>query len=102
VGAAVDVTVGGVAVDSLGARRLGTLAFEQVRAAAGPRLRSVLVSDEAIMEARTALWRTLRLAVEPAAAAGLAALRCGAYSPPPGARPALLLCGGNASPDGLS
>lgn len=131
-GAPVDVAVGGVAVDSLGARRLGALAFDQVRAAAGqplpsdtslpstprlpsdtslpgtprlpgaPKLRSVLVPDEAIMEARRVLWRTLRLAVEPAAAAGLAALRCGAYSPPPGARPALLLCGGNADPGDLS
>lgn len=98
-GAPADVEVGGVAVDSLGARRLGTLAFELISAAGA---RCVLVADEAIVEARSALWRTLRLAVEPAAAAALAALRCGAYQPAPGERIALLVCGGNASPDGLS
>jgi len=97
-GEPVDVEVGGVAVDSLGARRIGTLAFELISATGGP---SVLVPDEAIVEARTALWRSLRLAVEPAAAAALAALRCGAYRPEPGARVALLVCGGNASPGDL-
>ncbi|HEY3261221.1 MAG TPA: serine/threonine dehydratase [Pseudonocardiaceae bacterium] len=98
-GAPVDVPVGGVAVDALGARRLGMLPFELISAAG---VQSVLVSDEAILEARTALWRALRLAVEPAAAAALAALRCGAYRPAPGERIGVLLCGGNASPAGLS
>lgn len=98
-GAPVDVEVGGVAVDSLGARRLGTLAFELVSAA---QVASVLVPDEAVLEARTVLWRALRLAVEPGAAAALAALRCGAYVPAPGERLALLVCGGNASPTELA
>lgn len=97
-GAPVDVPVGGVAVDSLGARRLGTLPYQLISAAG---TRCVLVPDEAIVEARAALWRALRLAVEPAAAAGLAALRCGAYRPAAGSRIALLLCGGNAGFAGL-
>jgi len=97
-GEPVDVQVGGVAVDSLGARRIGTVAFGLISAAG---TRSVLVSDEAIVEARAALWRSLRLAVEPAAAAALAALRCGAYSPSRGERVALLVCGGNFDPTGL-
>lgn len=93
-----DVEVGGIAVDSLGAMRLGSLPFELISASGA---RSVLVSDEEIAQARTLLWQTLRLAVEPAAAAGLAALRCGAYRPQPGERVALLVCGGNSSPADL-
>lgn len=94
-GEPVDVDVSGVAVDSLGARRLGVDAFELVAKASTP---SVLVTDDAIVEARAALWRELRLTVEPAAAAALAALRSGAYHPTPGARVAIILCGGNATP----
>jgi threonine dehydratase len=94
-GRPVEVEVGGVAVDSLGAATAGTLAYELVTASG---TRSVLVPDAEIVEARAALWRALRLAVEPAAATALAALRCGAYVPRPGERVALLLCGGNASP----
>jgi threonine dehydratase len=97
-GAPTDVQVGGVAVDSLGARRLGAVPFEVISAASP---RSVLVPDEAIVAARALLWRALRLAVEPAGAAALAALRCGAYVPVPGERVALLVCGGNASPSDL-
>jgi len=93
-GAPTDVEVSGIAVDALGARRLGTLAFDLVGAAG---TRSVLVDDDAIAEARAALWRELRLAVEPAAATPLAALRSGAYRPEPGARVALIVCGGNAT-----
>lgn len=94
-GQPVDVEVSGVAVDALGAPRLGAAAFELVSKAGTA---SVLVTDEAIIEARAALWQELRLAVEPAAATALAALRCGAYRPEPGAHVALILCGGNAAP----
>ncbi len=93
-GTPTDVTVSGVAVDALGAGRLGTVPFELVSAAG---VRSVLVDDAAVVEARELLWRALRLTVEPAAAAPLAALRSGAYRPEPGARVALVLCGGNAA-----
>lgn len=97
-GAPTEVPVGGVAVDSLGARRLGAVAFELVSAAG---TESVLVPDDAIVEARRVLWRALRLAVEPAAAVALGALRHGAYLPAQGERVALLVCGGNASPADL-
>jgi threonine dehydratase len=56
---------------------------------------SHLLADEAIRQAQQVLWRELRLAVEPAAALGLAALRSGAVSPAPGERVALILCGAN-------
>jgi threonine dehydratase len=77
---------------------LGALAFGLISAA---RARSVLVPDAAIMQARQELWQRLRLAVEPAGAAALAALRCGAYRPAAGERVGLLVCGANASPADL-
>jgi threonine dehydratase len=41
------------------------------------------------------LWETLRLVVEPGAAAPLAALLSGAYLPAPGERVGVLISGGN-------
>ena len=91
-GAPVDVEVGGVAVDSLGARRIGKLAFEISREWVAE---VVLVPDDAIRRAQQALWRELRIAAEPGGAAALAALLCAAYSPEPGERVGVLVCGGN-------
>lgn len=91
----VDVQVGGVAADSLGARRVGGFMFEVVQAFAIPGL---LVSDEAIRESQRALWRELRIAAEPGGAAALAALLSGVYRPEPGARVGVLVCGANADP----
>lgn len=70
-GRVVDVEVSGVAVDSLGARRVGAIAFDVAR-----RLRSktVLVSDEAILQAQQLLWDDLRLVVEPGGATALAGI----------------------------
>ena len=62
----------------------------------------VLVADDAITEAQTALWQSHRLLVEPAGATALAALRSGAYVPEPGERVAVLVCGGNIAPDPLA
>src|SRR6185369_11044225 len=70
-GQPVDVEVGGVAADSLGARRIGGLMFPIARAAVS---QSLLVEDDAIRETRALLWRDLRLAVEPGGATALAAL----------------------------
>jgi threonine dehydratase len=91
-GAPVDVSVGGLAADALGARRIGSIAWPicQAHVAASHRL-----PEGAIREAQTQLWRELRLAVEPAAALPLAALRCGAVRPEPQERVALVLCGAN-------
>jgi threonine dehydratase len=97
-GAPVDVEVGGVAADALGARRIGAHGFA---AAVRAGVRSVLVSDEAVMAARQALWDELRVAAEPAGAAVLAALRAGAYRPRRGEHAALIVCGGNSDPGDL-
>jgi threonine dehydratase len=98
-GAPVDVAVAGVAADSLGARRIGGIAWPICRRfVAG----SHLLADEAISAAQRALWRELRLAVEPAAALPLAALSSGVIRPAPGERVALVLCGANFDPALLS
>jgi threonine dehydratase len=92
-GEPVDVSVGGIAVDSLGARRAGKLAFEQAQRYLE---RVVLVSDENIRAAQRALWNDLRLIAEPGGATATAALLCGAYRPAPGERVGVVVCGGNA------
>jgi threonine dehydratase len=98
-GAPVDVAVSGLAADALGARRIGSIAWplcEQFVQA------SHLLPEAAINEAQALLWRELRLAVEPAAALPLAALRCGAIRPRPEERIALVLCGANFDVKGLA
>jgi threonine dehydratase len=84
--------VGGVAADSLGARRIGEVPFE-----AGNRFvaESVLVPDEAILKAQWLLWDGLRILAEPGGAASLAALVSGAYVPESGERVGVIVCGGN-------
>ena len=95
----VDVGVSGVAVDSLGARRIGAIGFATARLAG---VRPVLVPDEAILAARQRLWDDLRLAVEAGGATALAALTSGAYRPEPGERVAVVVCGGNTDPSDLA
>jgi threonine dehydratase len=91
-GGPVDVPVSGVAVDSLGARRIGEIAYRTAVATAMP---SVLVDDEAIVDARRRLWEDYRIAVEHGTAAAYAALISGAYRPAGGERVVVLLCGAN-------
>ncbi|HEX3003734.1 MAG TPA: threonine/serine dehydratase [Angustibacter sp.] len=98
-GAPVDVEVSGVAADSLGARRLGDIAFD---VAARCAVQSVLVSDDAIVEARRALWQQCRIVVEHGAATALAALLQGSYAPQPGESVAVILCGANTDPSDLA
>ncbi|MFB9624489.1 serine/threonine dehydratase [Nonomuraea helvata] len=98
-GEPVPVEVSGVAADALGATRLGAIPFEIL---SSPRVRSVLVSDEAIVEARRTLWARHRLAAEPAGATAYAALLAGAYTPAPGERVAVVLCGSNTDPATLT
>lgn len=93
-----EIDVSGVVANSLGARKIGRLCHEL---AVEQLVETAVVSDEAILEAQRLLWQKLRLLVEPAGAAALAALRTGAYKPEPGERVALLLCGANVSPDPL-
>ncbi len=98
-GAPTMVTVGGVAVDALGAKQVGDLMFPLAAAHLGA---SVLVADQAIVAAQRLLWQRLQLGVEPAAAAALAALSSGAYVPRPGERVGVLICGGNFDPATLN
>lgn len=90
-----EVEVGGIAANSLGARRIGGLCY---RIATAQGIESVLVRDEAIAEAQHRLWAGLRVAAEPGGAAVLAALVSGAWVPPAGARIGLVVCGGNLDP----
>ena len=98
-GEPVDVAVGGLAADALGARRIGSIAWpiSQRHVAAAH-----LLPEGAITQAQRLLWTELRLAVEPAAALPLAALRCGAVQPAAHERVALVLCGANFDPATLS
>lgn len=95
----VDVEVGGIAADSLGARRIGAIAWDVTQRHVQ---HALLLDDEAIRGAQQWLWRELRVAVEPAAALGLAALQSGAYVPRPDERVGLVVCGGNVDPASLS
>jgi threonine dehydratase len=97
-GEPVDVEVGGIAVDSLGARRVSEEALLACQRAGAL---SVLVSDEAIGAARKLLWDRLRVAAEPGGACAVAALSAGAYRPGLGERVAAIVCGGNTDPSGL-
>lgn len=97
-GEPVDVEVGGVAADALGARRIGEIAFGVANAAG---VGSVLVDDDAILAARRLLWQRCRLVTEPAGASAVAALTSGAYRPRPGERVAVVVCGANTDPTDL-
>lgn len=92
-GQPVDVEVSGVAVDALGARRVGTLAFDLAQHYVE---RVVLVSDENIRASQRTLWNDLRVVAEPGGATALAALLSGAYQPAQGERVGVVICGGNA------
>ena len=91
-GRPVDVSVSGVAADSLGARRVGEIAFS-IASRANPT--SILVDDNAIVSARSQLWRDYRIAAEHGAAAAFAALTSGAYQPAHGERVSVVVCGAN-------
>jgi threonine dehydratase len=94
-GRPVPCPVGGIAADSLGAKQVGALMFEVARAQVA---QAVLVPDAAIRAAQRLLWDAVRLVAEPGGATALAALLCGAFQPPPGARVAVVLCGANTDP----
>ena len=98
-GQPVDVAVSGIAADSLGAKRIGDLAWAATQAHVGDAL---LLSDETIRAAQLWLWKELKLAVEPAAALPLAALHSGAYKSRTGEKICLIICGANLDPATLS
>jgi len=90
-----DVRVSGIAADSLGARRAGDIAYS---VAARTGVCSLLVSDEAIVDARQRLWDDYRIVVEHGAATALAALTTGEHRPADGERFVVVLCGANTDP----
>jgi threonine dehydratase len=94
-GQPVDVDVAGIAADSLGARRIGRIAWTVTQQWVG---QSLLASDEHIRAAQLWMWRELRLAVEPAGALPLAALQSGAYLPRKDETVCLIVCGANFDP----
>ena len=89
----VDVDVGGLAVDALGARRVGNIGYD---AASHYVDRVITLADDEIARAQVELWRSFRIAAEPGAAAAFAPLLTGAYTPARGERVCVLICGGNA------
>jgi threonine dehydratase len=94
-GEPVDIDVGGIAADALGARRVGDLCF-----AIAQRLvdRIVVVDDDDLRRAQRELWQRVRLLVEPAGGAAPAALISRAYRPESRERVGVLLCGANLDP----
>ncbi|MEO5671547.1 MAG: threonine/serine dehydratase [Ramlibacter sp.] len=97
-GALVDVAVSGIAADSLGAKRIGAIAWDITQRHVRD---SLLLPDSAIRDAQLWLWQQMKLAVEPAAALGLAALQTGAYRPRADEKVCLVICGANLDPGSL-
>ncbi len=97
-GEPVDVAISGIAADSLGAKRIGGLAWHATQAHVRDAL---LLTDESIRAAQLWLWRELKLAVEPAAALPLAALHSGRYVPRADEKVCLIICGANLDPSSL-
>ena len=98
-GQPVEVEVSGIAADSLGARRIGSLAWDITQAQVRDAL---LLPDESIRAAQLWLWQELKLAVEPAAALPLAALHSGRYVPRADETVCLVICGANVDPASLN
>ena len=98
-GEPVDVAVSGVAADALGAKRIGAISWDITQRHVKEAL---LLPDDAIRAAQRWLWKEMKLAVEPAAALGLAALQTGAYQPAPDEKVCLIICGGNVDPATLA
>ena len=94
-GRPIDVAVSGVASDSLGARRLGELAFAAQEKEPPT---SVLVTDDEILHARARLWTDYRVPSETGAATAYAALLSGRYVPQGDERVAIVVCGANTDP----
>src|SRR5438132_8739209 len=93
-GRPVDAAAGGIAADSLAPRRVGELVYP---IAARFVEKTVLVEDDAILQAQKTLWETLRIVTEPGGAAPFAALISRAYVPKRGERIGVLLSGANTT-----
>jgi len=93
-----EAPAGSVAADALAPRQVGELVFPITQAYVDEVL---LVDDASILAAQQALWQAFRVAAEPAASVGIAALLAGAYKPAPGEHVAVVISGANMSPSQL-
>lgn len=93
-GRPVDAPAGGVAADSLAPKQVGPLMFPLAQQFVDT---AVLVDDEVIVRAQQALWKTLRVVVEPGGATAFAALLSGAFPVAAGQRIGVVLCGANTT-----
>ncbi|MGI9521144.1 MAG: threonine/serine dehydratase [Hyphomicrobiaceae bacterium] len=98
-GRPVNVSVSGIAADSLGAQRIGDLNFSLAEAYVDE---IVLVDDSAIANAQSILWQKLRILAEPGGATALSALLSGAYQPRANEHVGVIVCGGNLSIAGFA
>jgi threonine dehydratase len=98
-GAPADAPTDGIAADSLGARRIGDIAFATMREWGA---NSVVLSDEMILKAQRWLWERLRIVAEPGGATALAALLGGAWKPPSDASVGIVVCGANCDPGSVA
>ena len=94
-GEPIDVAVSGVAADSLGARRIGSLAFVLAQRYVEDVVR---VTDEEIRSTQRILWDRLRILAEAGGATALAGVLSGKYPVQPGERVGVIVCGGNTDP----
>ena len=83
----------------LAPRRVGELVFPITQAYVAD---VVLVDDDAIRGAQRTLWQSVRIAAEPAASVGVAALLSGAYKRAAGERVAVIISGANMDPAQLT
>ena len=90
-----DAPAEGVAADALAPQRVGELVFPITEAYVED---VVLVDDTSILTAQRSLWQAVRIAAEPAASVGIAALLTGAYKPAPGEHVAVVISGANMAP----
>lgn len=93
-GRPVDAPVGGIAADSLGAKRIGELMFPIAQRHVA---QVVLVSDDDIRAAQRALWSQFRIVAEPGGSAAFAAVLSGKYKRRTGERIAVIVSGANTT-----
>jgi threonine dehydratase len=90
----VDTEAGGLAADSLAPRRIGDRVFPIAEQYVDG---TVLVTDEAILQAQKVLWQVLRIAAEPGGVAAFSAILSCAYRPGREERVAVIISGGNTT-----
>jgi threonine dehydratase len=90
----VDADAGGVAADSLAPRRVGDRVFPIAKKYVHG---TVLVTEDAILNAQKVLWDAARIVAEPGGVAAFSALCSEAYQPIAGERVAVIISGGNTT-----